>query len=53
MYGVIHEVAIDGCSHFADAASKLPIKNNIVYYGQIDENDFGVVVGFTRCREQN
>ena len=33
MYGVTHMVATDGCSHFVDAASKLPIKNNIVYYG--------------------
>ena len=35
MYGVTHMVAIDGHSRFVVAASKLPIKNNIVYYDQI------------------
>ena len=33
MYGVTHVVVIDGRSHFVVAASKLPIKNKIVYYG--------------------
>ena len=72
MYGATHVVAIDRHSRFVVAASKLLIKNNIVYYDQIyryglnytplyltmnllskmydlsdiDENDFGVVVGF-------
>ena len=35
MFGVTHVVAIDGHIRFAVVASKLPIKNNIVYYGQI------------------
>ena len=72
MCGVTHVVAIDGHIRFVVVASKLLIKNNIVYYDQIyryglnytplyltmnllskmydlsdiDENDFGVVVGF-------
>ena len=35
MYGATHVAAIDGHSRFVVAASKLPIKNNIVYYDQI------------------
>ena len=35
MYGATHVAAIDGHSRFVVAASKLRIKNNIVYYDQI------------------
>ena len=35
MYGVTHVVAIDRHSRFVVAASKSPIKNNILIYEQI------------------
>ena len=35
MYRVTHVDTIDGHSRFVVAASKLRIKNNIVYYDQI------------------